>query len=48
MMNYDIHQESINTDIFYNIIVKVISKLKEKNVIFLFDNIKFHQNKELL
>jgi transposase len=28
--------------------MKVISKLKEKNYIFLFDNIKFHQNKELL
>jgi transposase len=48
IIHYDIHQESINADIFYNFIMKVISKLKEKNYIFLFDNIKFHQNKELL
>ena len=34
IIHYDIHQDSVNANSFYNFIVKVINKLKEKNYIF--------------
>lgn len=48
IIHYDINQESTNAKLFYDFILKVINKLKEKNYIFLFDNIQFHKNKEIL
>jgi transposase len=48
IIHYDIHQDSINANLFNNFIVKVINKLKEKNIIFLFDNVRFHKNNEVL
>ena len=48
IIHYDIHQDSINANLFNNFIVKVINKLKEKNYIFLFDNVRFHKNNEIL
>jgi transposase len=48
IIHYDVHQDSINVNSFNNFIINVINKLKEKNYIFIFDNIKFHQNNEIL
>jgi len=48
IIHYDIHQDSVNANSFNNFIVKVINKLKEKNYIFLFDNVRFHKNNEVL
>lgn len=48
IIHYDINQESINIKSFHDFIISVINKLKEKNYIFLFDNIRFHKNKEIL
>jgi transposase len=48
IIHYEIYQESINVKSFYDFIVNVLNKLKEKNYVFLFDNIRFHKNKEIL
>ena len=48
IIHYDINDENTNTELFKEFLIKVIDKLKEKNYVFIFDNIRFHQNKELL
>jgi len=39
---------SVNGEIFFSFIKEVINKLTEKGYIFLFDNVSFHKNKEML
>lgn len=39
---------SVNGEIFFSFIKEVINKLTDKGYIFLFDNVSFHKNKEML
>jgi transposase len=48
ILNFQIKKENINSILFYNFIKETINKLTEKNYIFLFDNICFHHNKQML
>lgn len=47
-LKYTITEDNINTTIFFNFIKDIIAILKEKNYIFVFDNVPFHKNKEML
>lgn len=48
ILNFQIKKENINSIKFFDFIKETISKLNEPNYIFLFDNICFHHNKEML
>ena len=48
ILDFEIYEESIDSLKFYNFINKIINKLKEKNYIFVFDNVSFHHNKDML
>lgn len=48
IIHYDINEENTDNKLFMDFIIKVIEKLKEKNYVFIFDNVKFHKNKETL
>ena len=48
IVNYNIYVENINTNIFFSFIKDVILKLDKKGHVFLFDNVKFHHDKEML
>lgn len=48
ILNFQIESENINSSIFYNFIKNTIDTLTEKEHIFLFDNVRFHHNKEML
>jgi len=44
----EIHDDSIDSTKFYSFIDNLIKHLKEKNYIFIFDNVAFHKNKNVL
>lgn len=48
ILNYDIYESSINKQSFYDFIKKIITNLKEDGYTFVFDNVSFHKNKEVL
>lgn len=48
ILYHEIHNDSIDSDKFYTFIKNIIDKLKEKNFIFIFDNVAFHKNKNVL
>jgi transposase len=48
ILNYDIYESAINKQSFYDFIKKIINNLKEDGYTFVFDNVSFHKNKEVL
>lgn len=48
LLNFQIETNNVNSSIFYNFIQNTINILTEKEYIFLFDNVRFHHNKEML
>jgi transposase len=48
ILNYDIYESSINKYSFYDFIKKIINNLKENSYTFVFDNVSFHKDKEIL
>ena len=48
ILNYDIYESAINKESFYNFIKKIINNLKEDDYTFVFDNVAFHKNKDVL
>ena len=48
ILNYDIYESAINKESFYNFIKKIINNLKEDGYTFVFDNVSFHKNKDVL
>jgi len=48
IIHHEIHETTVNSDIFYNFINNLITNNKLKNYYFLFDNVRFHHcNKTL-
>lgn len=48
VLNHIIIDDNINSNIFFDFIKSVIKDLKEKEYIFVFDNVAFHKNKQML
>jgi transposase len=48
ILHFQINKENTNSAIFFKFIKEIIEKLTEKNYVFIFDNICFHRNKEML
>lgn len=48
IISYDIFNENVNTDLYYNFIKKTIECLTSKNYIFIFDNVSFHNSEKVL
>jgi transposase len=48
IMYYEIHETSVNSDIFYNYINNLITKNKLKGYYFMLDNVRFHHCKKTL
>ena len=48
ILDYDIYEESIDSLKFYSFINKIIKKLKDNGYTFVFDNVSFHHNKNVL
>ena len=48
IINYEIHENKINSEIFINFIKKIIDDNQLNNYTFVFDNVSFHQKKEVL
>ncbi len=48
LIHHYIQNKSIDGKQFYIFIDEIIKKLKDKNYIFLLDNIRFHKSDELL
>jgi transposase len=47
-INYTCYTENVNSDIFFEFIKNTIKKLQEKEYTFMFDNVSFHKNKDML
>ncbi len=48
IIHYEIHETSINSDIFYNFIYNLIKNNNLKNYYFMIDNVRFHHCKKTL
>lgn len=48
VLHFHIKRENINSILFHDFIKETIDKLEEKNYVFIFDNIRFHHNKNML
>ena len=46
IISFDIHDKTVNSDIYYNFIDKTIKLLTTNNYIFIFDNVSFHNSKK--
>jgi transposase len=48
IIHYEIHETGVNGEIFKDYIQNIINKLKTTDYYFIFDNVPFHHNKEML
>jgi transposase len=48
ILSYEITGDNVNTNIYYDFIENVISKLTSKGYVFIFDNVSFHNHKSIL
>ena len=48
IIEYEIYEEPIDSYKFYNFINRIIKKLNQDGYTFIFDNVSFHYNKEML
>lgn len=48
IISYDIYDENVNTELYYNFINKIIKLLSSNDYIFIFDNVSFHHSEKVL
>ena len=48
ILKYDIYDDKINSNIFFNFIKLIIDDVSIKGYTFVFDNVSFHKKKEIL